>query len=95
MSFCPSANSENQTVALQWNGAALQGIRDAKLGTPAVARALAIVHTCVYDAWTAYDERGVVTQLPLEWETFTDAANEAGLSHHYGGIHCRGRDDHR
>jgi hypothetical protein len=28
-----------------------------------VARALAIVHTCMYDAWAAYDERAVGTQL--------------------------------
>jgi hypothetical protein len=48
---------------IQWNNAALQGIRDAKLGAPVVARALAIVHTCMYDAWAAYDERAVGTQL--------------------------------
>jgi membrane-associated phospholipid phosphatase len=48
---------------IQWDNAALQGIRDAKLGTPIVARALAIVHTCMYDAWSAYDERAVGTQL--------------------------------
>ena len=50
-------------AALHWNSAALQGIRDAKLGAPVVARALAIVHTCMYDAWAAYDERAVGTQL--------------------------------
>jgi hypothetical protein len=48
---------------IQWNSAALQGIRDAKLGAPVVARALAIVHTCMYDAWAAYDEHAVGTQL--------------------------------
>ncbi len=47
----------------KWNSAAQQGIRDAKLGAPVVARALAIVHTCMYDAWAAYDERAVGTQL--------------------------------
>jgi len=50
-------------VTLLWNSAALQGIRDAKLGAPVVARALAIVHTCMYDAWAAYDERALGTQL--------------------------------
>jgi len=50
-------------AAIQWNSAALQGIRDPKLGAPVVARALAIVHTCMYDAWAAYDERAVGTQL--------------------------------
>ena len=28
-----------------------------------VARALAITHTCMYDAWAAYDDRAVGTQL--------------------------------
>src|ERR1700722_8282145 len=50
-------------VAVEWNTAALQGVRDAKLGAPVVARALAIVHTCMYDAWAAYDEHAVGTQL--------------------------------
>jgi len=48
---------------IRWNSATLQGIRDAKLGAPVVARALAIVHTCMYDAWAAYDDRAVGTQL--------------------------------
>lgn len=48
---------------IQWDSAALQGIRDAKLGAPVVARALAIVHTCMYDAWAAYDGQAVGTQL--------------------------------
>lgn len=52
-----------QSAAIQWNNAALQGIRDAKLGAPLVARALAVVHTCMYDAWAAYDDRAVGTQL--------------------------------
>ncbi|MBZ5679352.1 MAG: vanadium-dependent haloperoxidase [Acidobacteriia bacterium] len=51
------------SAAIQFDSAALQGIRDAKLGAPVVARALAIVHTCMYDAWAAYDERAVGTQL--------------------------------
>ena len=46
-----------------WTSAILQGIRDAKLGAPMVARSLAIVHTCMYDAWAAYDDRAVGTQL--------------------------------
>lgn len=50
-------------VASQWDSAAIQGVQDAKVGAPMVARALAIVHTCMYDAWAAYDERAVGTQL--------------------------------
>jgi hypothetical protein len=50
-------------VVVQWNEAALQGIRDTKPGPPMAARALASVHTCIYDAWAAYDERALGTQL--------------------------------
>lgn len=50
-------------VVIQWNQAALQGVRDSKLGPPMVSRALAIVHTCIYDAWAAYDKRALGTRL--------------------------------
>jgi hypothetical protein len=52
-----------QNISIQWSSVSFQGIRDAKLGAPMAARALAIVHTCMYDAWAAYDERAVGTQL--------------------------------
>jgi len=48
-------------VVVQWNNAALQGVRDSKLGPPMVARALFIVHNCIYDAWAAYDKSAVGT----------------------------------
>src|SRR6059058_3070768 len=50
-------------VVIQWNKAFLQGVRDSKLGPPMVARALAIGHTCIYDAWAAYDHKAVGTRL--------------------------------
>jgi hypothetical protein len=39
-------------------------------------------------------EPGLVPQYPvtLSWATFTDAADEAGLSRLYGGIHFRNGD---
>src|SRR5919204_2342491 len=51
------------SVVVRWNNAALQGVRDSKLGPPMVARALAIVHTAIFDAWAAYDERADGTRL--------------------------------
>jgi hypothetical protein len=48
---------------LRWNAAALQCVRESRLGPPMIARALAIVHTCVYDAWAAYDRVAVGTRL--------------------------------
>jgi hypothetical protein len=58
-----SAQNRSSNVVIQWNDAALQGVRDSKLGPPMVARALAIVHTCIYDAWAAYDEQALGSQF--------------------------------
>ncbi len=50
-------------VVLQWNNALLQAVRDSKMGPPMVARALAIAHTCMFDAWAAYDTVAVGTRF--------------------------------
>jgi hypothetical protein len=50
-------------VVVRWNQALLQGVRDSRLGPPMVARALAVAHTCAYDAWSAYDRLAVGTGL--------------------------------
>jgi hypothetical protein len=55
--------SASDNVVVQWNVAALRGVRDSRIGPPMVARAMAIVHTCVFDAWAAYDKRAVGTQF--------------------------------
>jgi hypothetical protein len=53
----------NGNIVQKWNDAALIGVRDARLPAPEVARALAVVSTCVYEAWAAYDDRASGTQL--------------------------------
>ena len=57
------AGAAADNVVLTWNNAALQGVRDSRMGPPMVARALAIAHTCMYDAWSAYDATAVGTRL--------------------------------
>src|SRR5438477_280838 len=57
------ATQPRSGVVIVWNDAFLQGVRDSNLGPPMVARALAIAHSCVYDAWAAYDHRAVGTRL--------------------------------
>jgi hypothetical protein len=53
-----------------WNRLALQAIRSAQPGPLASARSLAILHTCMYNAWAAYDDHarqtahGVAVRLP-------------------------------
>ncbi|HLZ69337.1 MAG TPA: phosphoesterase [Dehalococcoidia bacterium] len=54
------------TIVVQWNNAALQAIRATKPGPPMVARALAILHTCIYDAWALYDPVAVGTRFGAE-----------------------------
>lgn len=48
-------------VVIQWNEAALQSIRDTQPAPTVAARALAITHTCMFDAWAAYDEAALGT----------------------------------
>jgi PAP2 superfamily len=55
------AFAQSPNVVIQWNNAALQGVRDSKLGPPMVARALFVEHNCIYDAWAAYDRTAVGT----------------------------------
>jgi hypothetical protein len=59
----PTAAPRADSIVLRWNQAALQGVRESKLGPPMVSRALAIVHTAAYDAWAAYDRNAVGTRL--------------------------------
>lgn len=51
------------SVVVQWNNALLAGVRASTIGPPMVSRALAIAHTCIYDAWSAYDDHAVGTML--------------------------------
>jgi hypothetical protein len=78
----PAAQANTAVVA--WNQAALAEVRLNKFGPPVVARALAIAHTCMYDAWTAYDPRaiGVVVATPRRPATeFNDANKAKAVSH--------------
>lgn len=80
----PIAGAATDNVVLRWNHAVLQGVRDSSIGPPMVARALAIVHTCIYDAWAAYDPLAVGTRYGAalrrpSWEQ-TDANKREAIS---------------
>ena len=72
-------------TVLGWNRQALQAIRHAQPGPPQAARALAVLHTCMYNAWAAYDDtarqtaHGVAVRLPLAERS---AASKAGAMSH-------------
>jgi PAP2 superfamily len=59
----PASAAAGESVVLQWNDATLQAIRDTHPGPPMCARDLAIVNTCMYDAWAAYDPMATGTRL--------------------------------
>lgn len=50
------------TVVVQWNNAILNAIVATSMPPTIAARALAIVHTAMYDAWAVYDPVAVGTQ---------------------------------
>jgi hypothetical protein len=50
-------------IVTEWNQAALQAVRESKLAPPVVARALAVINTCIFDAWAAYVRTAVGTRL--------------------------------
>src|SRR5829696_412845 len=50
-------------AALRWNQTSLEAVSNGALGPPMVARALAIVHTAMYDAWAPYDETAIGTRV--------------------------------
>jgi hypothetical protein len=49
-------------LVVLWNNTTLQAIRNVRPSIPVSARALAIVHTSMYDAWAAYDPTALSTR---------------------------------
>lgn len=59
----PVEAAAGDSIVLVWNDALLDAVRASRLGPPITSRALAIVHTCIYDAWAAYDDTALGTRL--------------------------------
>jgi hypothetical protein len=51
----PPTVASSDTIVVRWNAQVLEALPHSTIGPPMAARALAIVHTCMYDAWAAYD----------------------------------------
>jgi hypothetical protein len=58
--YGPSATDD---VVLRWDEETLTAVRATKPAPTVVARALAVVHTAMYDAWAPYDPVAVGTRL--------------------------------
>jgi hypothetical protein len=59
------ATAASDTVVVRWNEVLLQAVRDTRFAPTLAARALAITHTCMYDAWAAYDAVADGAHWPL------------------------------
>jgi hypothetical protein len=53
---------DTPNVVLQWNSEARQAVAATASGSSIASRAYAIVQTCIYDAWAAYDSVAVGTR---------------------------------
>jgi membrane-associated phospholipid phosphatase len=80
MAALSAGTAQANTVVVDWNQAALQEVRLGRLGPPIVARALAVAHTCMYDAWAAYDLRAVGTVLGADLRRPTAERTDANKS---------------
>lgn len=73
-----------RTVA-DWNATALAALRTARLDAAAALQTLAALHTCLYNAWAAYDDaarqtvHGMALRLPC---SARDPASQAAAMHH-------------
>jgi hypothetical protein len=56
------AKPSSDNVVIQWNNVALQAVRETSPGPTVVSRAMAIVHTCMFDAWSRYDPVAIPTR---------------------------------
>src|SRR4029450_12436233 len=53
----------SDNVVLSWNRAALEAVRQTRMGPPIVARALHVLHASMYDAWAAHDDLAFGSRL--------------------------------
>ncbi len=73
----PFAPSAGDNVVLQWDNACLQAVRDTIPGPTVVSRAIAVLHTAMFDAWSAYDAAAVPTVLRRGWRRPVAEGTEA------------------
>lgn len=55
------SDKNSSPLAIQWNQLILDAIKCTRTSPPLAARALAMVHTAMFDAWSVYDEKAVST----------------------------------
>ena len=78
----PAAASDN--LVLRWNAALLEAVRRSRFPPTLTARALAVVHTAMFDAWAAYHPTAIGVHWPSDLRRpeaeRTPEAIDAGIS---------------
>ncbi|HEY3239302.1 MAG TPA: phosphoesterase, partial [Acidimicrobiia bacterium] len=59
----PARATADLNPVVRWNRILLHTIRDTRTPPTVASRALAVLHTCIYDAWAAYDPVAEGTRL--------------------------------
>jgi uncharacterized protein DUF6851 len=81
----PPTTFAGSAVVAQWNEALLEAVMSTRASDVATARALAVVHTAMFDAWAAYDGRAIATQTGALWRRpaaeQTDGNKEKAVSY--------------
>lgn len=83
---------ESDNIVVRWNNVVLDNVRNTAIGPPMVARALAVVHTCMYDAWAAYDLLAAGTRFggalrrPLTEHTAANKAKAMSYAAHRAAV---------
>jgi hypothetical protein len=52
----------NDTIVVRWNAMGLAAVKQSTMGPPMIARAMAVLHTAIYDAWAAHTQRSLATR---------------------------------
>jgi hypothetical protein len=83
--FAVLAVAAEPTTAARLNQALLDAVKATRASDVVTARALAIVHTAMFDAWACYDDTAIPTHLPASWRRpaaeRTAANKEAAIVH--------------
>ena len=64
---CSTERLPTDDAVILWDDAALQAVRLTIPGPTVVSRALAVLHTSIFDAWSAYDATAVPTVMQRGW----------------------------
>ncbi|NET51255.1 MAG: calcium-binding protein, partial [Merismopedia sp. SIO2A8] len=57
-----TTDDQSPTTSVRWDRATQEAIINTAVGPTITTRALALVHTAMYDAWAAYDATAISTQ---------------------------------